>query len=479
MKSLITSIIIALQLLTASSIDKFPDPYDCNSFITYHGKDKEVWSCSAGLHFSPTKFECLSPGEAKCHRDYWCPDVDDVKSPVFVADPVDCKVYYHCSHGIPVRKVCDADLWWDIVNKACTSKEYVTCDKRAIINPNNLKFYDGSTVKMSETAAVKKLESLKSTQTQPEPIKVSQLDTSAPQPKVEVCSQKKDLFDGPNYLKSVCLVHAASTYDAAREKCASYNMNLFIIDDYTVETQLYDAVTVLLASYPRGSVWINGKRDGHAKRFKIFNADGSIKGPLSRDVTLYSRFIAGNCLKFSGAYGPYQAQPEPCTSALWFICEHHKRTEIQPLLDTTSCLHKRDLRVGGNYIKSMCMINVGYTYDEGRRTCAKNGMNLFIFDDKIVEEAFHEVAEDVMKSIAGGYLWINGMRDLVTNQWNVFNANRTIQGDLYKDIEWVNKDAIRGKINGECLRYSGQYGPYQALGVACTEKSWIVCEYFD
>lgn len=87
--------ILALQQIyptLVSSFDKFPDPYDCNSFVTYHGKDKEVWSCAAGLHFSPTKFECLSPGEAKCHRDYWCPEIDNVKSPVFVADPVDCKV---------------------------------------------------------------------------------------------------------------------------------------------------------------------------------------------------------------------------------------------------------------------------------------------------------------------------------------------------------------------------------------------------
>ena len=104
-------------------------------------------------------------------------------------------------------------------------------------------------------------------------------------------------------------------------------------------------------------------------------------------------------------------------------------------------------------------------------------MNLFIFLDKIDERSFHKSCEDILKTISGGYLWINGMRDLVTNQWNVFNANRTIQGQLYKDIEWVNKDAVRGKTNGECLRYSGQYGPYQALGVACTEKSWIVCEY--
>ena len=153
--------------------------------------------------------------------------------------------------------------------------------------------------------------------------------------------------------------------------------------------------------------------------------------------------------------------------------------ETHPHVDTAACTHRRDLTTNGVYIKSVCVVSTAFTYDDGRRHCSKLRMNLFAIDSEAVEEEFHRSCEDLLKTWAGGTLWINGMRNLVTNQWNIFNANRTIQCQLYKDIEWVNKDAIRGKTNGECLRYSGQYGPYQALGVACTEKSWIVCEYYD
>ncbi|XP_070504800.1 uncharacterized protein [Chironomus tepperi] len=446
--SIIVLILIITSTSTSDDSERIPHPYDCESFM-YSYNPKQVWSCAEGLHFSPITFKCEAPAEAKCHQDYWCPKVDDPANPVYVADAVDCRSYFICSNGTPNKTSCDSDLYWDYIKHECVAEDSVTCDKRTQLNLN----FDNE---------------------------IEVITTATEKPKLEVCNIKKDLFDGPNYLKSVCVVSVGLAYDAAMKKCAENNMNLFIIDDETVEAQFNDAIMNLVAvNHARGTVWINGRREGQGKKWKVLNPDGTARGPLHSGVDFYSKYASGDCLKYTGTYGVYQALPGPCTDAPWPVCEHYQKTENPPKLDTSACTHKRDLKLNDSYIKSMCVISTAYTYEEATRQCSKYGMNLFIFRDKSDEKSFHKSSEDLLKTWAGGHLWINGMRDLVTNQWNVFNANRTIQGELYKDIEWVNKDAIRGKINGECLRYSGQYGPYQALGVACTEKSWIVCEYFD
>lgn len=62
-----------------------------------------------------------------------------------------------------------------------------------------------------------------------------------PKPKTEVCNYIKDLFDTGRYLKSACFVHQGLTYDAAKQKCAENNMNLFIVDNELVESQFMDA----------------------------------------------------------------------------------------------------------------------------------------------------------------------------------------------------------------------------------------------
>ena len=93
MKILIT-IIISLMILKTSSAapaNKLPVPNNCEAFV-YSTNAKQVWFCPPGLHFSPTKFKCMQPAEARCHENYWCPTVDDPRSPVFVADAEDCRL---------------------------------------------------------------------------------------------------------------------------------------------------------------------------------------------------------------------------------------------------------------------------------------------------------------------------------------------------------------------------------------------------
>jgi len=89
----ILSIFFYFLILTSSAAntEKLPIPNNCEAFA-YSTNPKQIWFCPPGLHFSPTKFKCMQPAEARCQEDYWCPTVDDPRSPVFVADADDCRM---------------------------------------------------------------------------------------------------------------------------------------------------------------------------------------------------------------------------------------------------------------------------------------------------------------------------------------------------------------------------------------------------
>jgi len=135
------------------------------------------------------------------------------------------------------------------------------------------------------------------------------------------------------------------------------------------------------------------------------------------------------------------------------------------------------LHVNGRYIKSLCVVNQGLNYDQARRKCAEYDMNLFMIDSAEVDEAFFEASEEILKTYAGGHFWINGLREPQTNQWYVSYSNKMISALLYEDFEWVRKDNINGISNGDCLRLSGERGPFQGIGVPCASGSWFFCEY--
>lgn len=60
-------------------------------------------------------------------------------------------------------------------------------------------------------------------------------------PKSVLCNHFKDLFDNGVYLKTACFVHQGLGQDAARHKCAEYNMNLFVMNNEIVASHLMDA----------------------------------------------------------------------------------------------------------------------------------------------------------------------------------------------------------------------------------------------
>ena len=76
-------------------------------------------------------------------------------------------------------------------------------------------------------------------------------------------------------------------------------MNLFIIDDETVEAHFYDAIMNLVAvNHPRGNVWINGRREGQGKKWKVLNPDGTALGSLHSKIDFYSKYANGD-IRFS------------------------------------------------------------------------------------------------------------------------------------------------------------------------------------
>lgn len=231
--------------------------------------------------------------------------------------------------------------------------------------------------------------------------------------------------------------------------------------------------------HPRGYILINGRKNITTRKWEVYNSNGTVRGPLYNKLIWYSRNAdQGTCLRYSGKYSEtYRATSGRCNEGAWTTCEHFKRTENPPLLDTSPCLYTHDLYANKFYLKSVCVINDAINYDQAKRRCASHQMNLFRFDSEEVVDAFYDNAVDIMTKHPNGYYWINGERDVVSNIWCVYHGNGTISGVISRALEWVNQDGIDGRINGTCLRLSGERGPYQGLGVACHQQSWIICEF--
>lgn len=158
------------------------------------------------------------------------------------------------------------------------------------------------------------------------------------------------------------------------------------------------------------------------------------------------------------------------------------RTTISPPVtddpDIGACLYREDMFVGNSYLKSMCIIGTSANYEAARQGCQNVNMNLFIIDNSLVQEIFFETNTRLLQAHANGFVWINGMRNETLDQWSIFNADGTWRGLLKaNEVDWVSTDTVDGRRSGNCLRYSQQFGPYQAMGVECTASSWFVCEY--
>lgn len=195
---------------------------------------------------------------------------------------------------------------------------------------------------------------------------------------------------------------------------------------------------------------------------------------MNPNIPFYSNHESGNCLRISPKYtGIYGVLPGNCSNPSNFVCEYHEQSEEPPKPDFSKCSYIRDLRG----IKTLCIIPKSYDYDQSRRICAKYGMNLFMFDTAEVDEAFFEATEDIFLKYPRGYFWVNGRRNPQTNEWFVYQSNRVLHGPLYEKFEWLNLGKYNGISNGNFLRLSGEFGPYQAFGVESKHLNWPICEF--
>ena len=145
--------------------------------------------------------------------------------------------------------------------------------------------------------------------------------------------------------------------------------------------------------------------------------------------------------------------------------------EIEGCFRTSHLFNSND----GSYIKSFCIINITSNYELAETRCRNRGMELFVIDNSMVQSAFLFATTNALIMNPSGFLWINGRRESIL-EWFTFNPTKN---SIYPNIDWVRTDTIDGRTSGDCLRYSQQHGPYQAMGFTCNANSWFSCEYYS
>lgn len=147
------------------------------------------------------------------------------------------------------------------------------------------------------------------------------------QPKLntDICQHETELKDDEgNYLKTSCIVNTLDTYAVAEKRCIDHGMTLFVINNSTVQTALFESTTEVLVSQPNGFLWINGKTDPETQYWFVY---GHARNPLYEGIdwveteSIDGR-TSGDCLRFSSQVGPYRARGDDCSIVSWIICEY-------------------------------------------------------------------------------------------------------------------------------------------------------------
>lgn len=354
-----------------------------------------------------------------------------------------------CFKGLPIPRVCADNLWFDIIDNWCTYDDVVTCDSRTSNNPNN----PTSTLPPSTTTAV-------TVPTEP--------------PILTQCFRTNHLFnpDTGSYTKSSCIVNALANFAQSEEICQQNNMNLFVIDDSTVQSSFFRTTTNALVQQPRGMLWINGRRESTFEWFSFNPNRAALYSGIDwvQTDTIDGR-TSGDCLRYSQQNEPlfeYQAMGASCNATTWFACEYFS----QPKLNTDICWRENALiDDDGNVMKTECIINTIQSHDEAEQICLNSGMTLFVINNSTVQLAFFK---SMSQQFPNGHLWINGLRDIEQNEWFTYEPKRV---PIYGGLDWVETDSVDGRTSGDCLRYSQLFGPYAAVGADCSARSWFICEF--
>lgn len=144
------------------------------------------------------------------------------------------------------------------------------------------------------------------------------------------CWNESALFsDDGNYLKTSCIIDTGvdgngDTYDEAERRCIDNGMTLFVINNSTVQSSLFEATTQALINQPYGFLWINGRRDSQSqswfvnapRRELLYNGVDWVQTESIDGRT------TGDCLRYSQQHGPYRAIGHDCQARSWIICEY-------------------------------------------------------------------------------------------------------------------------------------------------------------
>lgn len=69
-------------------------------------------------------------GECKAHED---------GEPTFLPDSQDCRIFYECSNGVPIKQVCADGMYWDPSRNVCDDPKNVQCENKPMREKQNLK----------------------------------------------------------------------------------------------------------------------------------------------------------------------------------------------------------------------------------------------------------------------------------------------------------------------------------------------------
>lgn len=221
----------------------------------------------------------------------------------------------------------------------------------------------------------------------------------------------------------------------------------------------------------------------------VDNVDNPIISPDWDDCRKYFICFNGTPLpRFCAEDFWWDARKGWCTTADEVECD--ERTTINPDNPVppteppiishcyrTSHLFNPD---NGSYMKSACVSNSIFNYEESEQECLDNNMHLFVINNANVQTTFHEAMERELASYTPiGRVWINGRRDASNGEWFSYNPNRAL---VFAGLEWVQTESIDGRTSGDCLRYSQVHGGrYQGFGEACVTSapSYLACEFFQ
>jgi hypothetical protein len=353
--------------------------------------------------------------------------------------------YFICFRGTPLPRTCADNLWWDVEKNWCTVGNNVTCDSRTVNNPNN-----------------------PSTTTTTDAIVTIPTDP----PNLSDCFRISHLFNPEtgDYMKSTCVINRSINYEQAMQTCQENNMNLFIISNSIEQSAFFTATTNDLILQRNGFIWINGRRENNGEWFTSPNSNPLYSAINWVQTETIDGRTSGDCLRYSQQHGPYEAMGVDCNANSWATCEFHS----QPTLNTEICWQEIPLMDDeGNYLKTSCFINTRASHWMAEQICLNNGMNLFVINNSTVQSAFFKVTTSTLVGFPRGVVWINGKRD----NFNEWHSHNPMKAPIYQNIEWVNTAEIDGRAVGDCLSYSQQHGPYQALGEECNAQWWFTCEY--